>query len=165
MTLADVQFYDVVKWLHITAVVLAFGPTFAFGIYIAVTQAKHPRSIPAVLDAQTAVVRTMVTGGMILILLTGIYLVADGPFELGEVFVGAGILVLLVLFGLSHGFFVPNDRRTKELAERDIEASGAADPEFSDEYTTLSNRSARVGMLAGILVVLTIYMMTAKPFL
>jgi hypothetical protein len=163
MTIADVQFYEVIKWLHITSVIVAFGPTFAFGIYLAVTQQKNPRSVPAVLDAQTVVVRTMVTGGMVIALLSGIYLAADHSL-FSEVFVGVGIVAILVLLGLSHGFFVPHDRRIKELAERDIESSGPGDVEFSDEFTERSNRSARVGMLAGLIVVITVYFMTAQPF-
>jgi len=159
-----VQFYDVVVWLHVSAVVLAFGPTFAFGIYLAVTQQKHPRSIPAVLDAQTVVSRTMVTIGMVVVLASGLYLAAD-RWDFSEVFIGIGIVAILALFGLVHGFFLPNDRRTKELAERDIEASGPGDVKFSDEFTKRSNASARVGSLAGVIVILTIYFMAAKPFL
>ena len=163
MIVAEVEFYEVVKWLHISAVVLAFGPTFAFGIYLAVTQQKHPRSIPAVLEAQTLISRSMVTIGMVVILASGLYLVAD-RWEFSDVFVGVGIVAILVLFGLVHGFFVPNDRRTQELAERDIEASGPGDVEFSDEFTRRSNVSARVGMVAGLIVIVTIYFMTAQPF-
>ena len=158
-----VEFYDVVVWLHVSAVVLAFGPTFAFGIYLAVTQQKHPRSIPAVLEAQNIISRSMVTIGMIVVLASGIYLAADHSL-FSEVFVGFGILAILVLFGLVHGFFLPNDRRTKEIAERDIEASGPGDVEFSDEYAKRSNASARVGMLAGLIVILSIYFMAAQPF-
>jgi hypothetical protein len=160
---ADVQFYEVVKWLHISAVILAFGPTFAFGIYLAATQRNNPRSIPAVLEAQTAVVKTMVTAGMVVVLLTGIYLAADRSL-FSEVFVGVGIVAILVLFGLAHGFFVPNDRRTRELAERDIERSGSGDVEFSEEFARRSNLSDRVGMLAGLIVIITVYFMTAQPF-
>ena len=159
-----VEFYDVVVWLHVTAVVLAFGPTFAFGIYLAVTQAKHPRSIPAVLEAQNVISRSMVTIGMIVVLASGIYLAADSS-QFEEVFVAVGIVAILVLFGLVHGFFLPNDRRTKEIAERDIESSGPGDVEFSGEFTRRSNASARVGMIAGLIVILTIYFMAAKPFL
>ena len=42
-----VTFYNVVVWLHISSVVLAFGPTFAFGIYMALAQRKYPRALPA----------------------------------------------------------------------------------------------------------------------
>jgi hypothetical protein len=161
---AEVEFYDVVKWLHVSAVVVGFGPTFAFGVYLAVVGKNDPRSIPAVLKAQSVVVRTLVTIGMVVILASGIYLTAD-RWEFSEFFVAAGIVALLVLFGLAHGFFEPNDRRAREVAERDIEASGPGEVQFSDEFNSRSGRSATVGALAGLLVILTVYVMTAKPFL
>jgi hypothetical protein len=159
-----VQFYDVVVWLHVSAVVVALGPTFAFGIYLAVTQKNNPRSIPAVLEAQSVVVRSMVTIGMLIVLASGIYLAAD-RWNFGEVFIGVGIGAIIVLLALAHGFFEPNDRRTKELAERDIESSGPGEVEFSAEFEARSALSARVGALAGLIVILTIYFMAAKPFL
>ena len=30
-----VQFYDVVLWIHITAFLIAFGPTYGYGIFMA----------------------------------------------------------------------------------------------------------------------------------
>jgi Predicted integral membrane protein (DUF2269) len=159
-----VQFYDVVVWLHITAVVIAFGPTFAFGIYLATTGRNHPRSIPAVLEAQSVVNRTLVTLGGVVVLLSGLYLAADGDW-FDEVFVAVGIVAIIVLLGLVHGFLEPNDRRAKAVAQRDIEAAGAGEVRFSEEFRARSGRSARVGALAGLIVILTIYFMAAKPFL
>ena len=164
MTTFAVTFFDVVLWLHISAVVLAFGPTFAYGIYLATAGRNHPRSIPAILAAQNVINRSMVTLGMIVILATGIYLAAD-RWDFSDFFVGWGILALLVLFGLVHGFFLPNDRRAAELAERDINAAGTGEVRFSDEFDEVSGRSARIGPIAGLLVIVTIYVMAAKPFL
>jgi hypothetical protein len=164
VTVAEVQFYDVVVWLHVSAVVVGFGPTFAFGLYLAVTQKNNPRSIPAVIEAQSIVSRTMVTIGMLVILGSGIYLAADRSY-FDEVFVAVGIAAIIVLLALVYAFFEPNDRRTRELAQRDIEASGAGEVQFSDEYDARSGRSAGVGMIASLIVILTIYFMAAKPFL
>ena len=163
MIAAEVQFYDVIVWLHISAVVVGFGPTFAFGLYAVFTQKNHPRSVPAMLAAQNAVVKTMVTGGMFVILATGIYLAIDREL-FDEVFVGVGIAAILVLFGLAHGYFLPHDRRALELAERDIAASADGEVKFSDEFEAETAKSARMGPIAGLLVILTIYFMTAKPF-
>ncbi|MGH2951410.1 MAG: DUF2269 family protein [Solirubrobacterales bacterium] len=164
MTVAEVQFYDVIVWLHISAVVVGFGPTFAFGIYLAVTQKSNPRAIPTVIEAQSAVSRSLVTIGMLVILGSGIYLASD-RWEFSDAFVIVGMVAIVVLLTLVYGFFEPNDRRTKEIAERDIEASGPGEVKFSDEYEARSGRSAGVGMLAGLIVILTIYFMAAKPFL
>ena len=164
MTTLAVTFYDVVVWLHISAVVIAFGPTFAFGIYMALTAKNHPRSMPAALEAQNAVSFGMVTGGGIVVLLSGLYLAADGD-SFDEVFVGVGIVAILVLLGLTHGFFLPNDRRALAAAKRDIEAAGDGKVEFGEEFSRATAASAKVGPIAGLIVILTIYFMTAKPFL
>jgi small-conductance mechanosensitive channel len=159
-----VTFYDVVVWLHVSSVVIGFGATFAFGIYIALAIAKHPRSLPAVLEAQTAINRTMVTIGGVLILVTGIYLTAD-RWDFGYFFVTWGLIAIIVLLGLVHGYFLPHDRRALEAARRDIEASPGDQVEFGEEFNRNSAASARMGPIAGVIVILTIYVMTAKPFL
>ncbi len=165
MNTIAVTFYDVVVWLHISAVVLAFGATFAFGIYIALAQRKYPRAIPAVIEAQTMISRSMVTIGGIVILITGIYLTAD-VWSFGDFFVVWGMLAIIVLLGLVHGFFIPNDTRALRAAKRDIEAAGpTGDVELGAEFNELSGRSARMGPIAGLIVIITIYVMAAKPFL
>lgn len=159
-----VQFYDVVVWLHVSAVVVAFGPTFAYGIYIAMTVGKHPRSVPAVLEAQNAVNAGLVTIGGVVVLLSGLYLAADGD-SFDEVFVGVGIVSIIVLLGLVHGFFLPHDRRALAAARRDIEAARGTEVEFGEEFKRAQSASARMGPVAGLIVILTIYFMAAKPFL
>jgi hypothetical protein len=164
MTTLAVQFYDVIVWLHVTAVVIAFGPTFAFGIYLAMAASNHPRSIPAVIEAQNVVTRTMVTGGGVLVLLTGIYLAAD-RWDFGYFFVTWGLIAIVVLLALAHGFFLRHDRRALAAAKRDIEAAGTGEVEFGEEFNRESGASARMGPIAGLIVIVTIYVMAAKPFL
>ena len=118
-----VTFYDVVVWLHVSAVVVAFGPTFAFGIYLALAARKYPRAMPAVLESTITITRSMVTIGGVLILLTGVYLAAD-RWDFSEFFIAWGILAILVLLGLAHGFFIPHDSRALRAAKRDIDAAG-----------------------------------------
>ncbi len=160
-----VQFYDVVVWLHVSSVVVAFGATFAFGIYIALAARKHRRAIPAIIEAQTQINRSMVTIGGVLILITGIYLAAD-RWEFSEFFIAWGIIAIIVLLGLVHGFFIPNDTRALRAAKKDIEAAGpTGEVEFGREFNEHSMKSARMGPIAGLIVILTIYVMVAKPFL
>jgi len=60
---------------------------------------------------------------------------------------------------------MPRSKKIVELAERDIAASGDGPVELSAEYQALSKQLGQVGMFAGLVVILTIYVMTAKPFL
>jgi hypothetical protein len=152
--------YKIALFLHILAVVLAFGPTFGYGLFFSVVP-QFPRAAPALIAGVQKCNRYLVNPGMIVLLLAGIYLLADGPWETSDVFVSVGFLAILVLFGLQHGFFFPQTRRAQELAERDLKAGDT----LSDEFETVSERLGKVGSLAGMIVVVTIFFMTYKPFL
>lgn len=162
-----VTFYDVVLWVHITAVVLAFGPTFAYPVFLAVAERTDPRSLPVVgrgVIAWDAIGRIL----LVLILLAGIYLIADSPaWELSDFYVSWGILAVIILGALSGAYFTPKTKQLIEIAERDIAASAASggDVKLSAEFQALNGQIAKVGTAAGILILLTIYVMTTKPFL
>jgi uncharacterized membrane protein len=152
--------YKLALFLHILAVVLAFGPTFGYALFFSVTP-QYPRATPAILAGIQRIDRYLVNPGMIVLLLTGIYLLIDGPWETSDAFIGIGFLAILLLFGLQHGFFQPRVREAKALAERDLQSGD----ELSEEFMALSERISRVGTLAGLTVVVAIFFMVYKPFL
>jgi len=152
--------YKIALFLHILAVVLAFGPTFGYAFFFSVTP-QFPRATPAILAGVQKVDRYLVNPGMIVLLLAGIYLLADGDWETSEAFISVGFLAVIVLFGLQHAFFQPQTRKARELAERDLKAGAELGPEFM----TISERLSKVGSLAGLIVVVTVFFMTYKPFL
>ena len=162
MVAATVTFYSVVVFFHIAAVVIGFGPTFAYGAYIATAQREGGQAIPLIGRTIVFWDRTVNTAAMTLILLTGIYLASDGPYGTGSFFISWGFVAIVILFALTHAFFIPRTRRAVELAERDL---AAPDGKLSAEFEALSGQLAKVGIAAGLLVILTIYVMTAKPFL
>ena len=152
--------YKIALSLHILAVVLAFGPTFGYALFFSVAP-QYPRAAPAILAGVQRCDRYLVNPGMIVLLLAGIYLLADGPWDAGDAFISVGFLAIIVLFGLQHGFFQPQTRRAKELAERDLESG----EEFSEEFMRVTDRISKVGTLAGVIVIITIFFMAYKPFL
>jgi uncharacterized membrane protein len=152
--------YKTALFLHILAVVLAFGPTFGYAFFMSATP-QFPRATPAIFAGIEKIDRYLVTPGMVVLLLAGIYLLADGPWDASDAFVSTGFLAILVLFGLQHGFFRPQSRRARKLAERDLKSGD----DFSDEYMAVSQRLSKVGTLAGLIVVVTVFLMTYKPFL
>jgi Predicted integral membrane protein (DUF2269) len=161
---AEVQFYDVIVWLHVSSVVVGFGPTFAFGLYLALAGRKYPRSMPAILDAQCTISRTMVTIAALVILGSGIYLASD-RWEFSDFFVVAGLVAVIILLALVHLYLVPNEIRAREIAERDIEAAGSGEVKFSDEFDRRMRGSAIADPIAGLIIIVTIYFMATKPFL
>ena len=160
-----VQFYDVVVWLHITAAILAFGPTFGYAFFQAIAERTNPRAIPTVMQGIRTIDRFLVTPGVLVLVAAGIYLTVDGPWEFSDAFVAFGIAAAVILLILAHTFFAPTAGRLAEIAERDVAAAGGGEVELSEEYLALSKRSGGVGTFAGLLVIITVYFMAAKPFL
>jgi uncharacterized membrane protein len=152
--------YKIAVFLHILAVVLAFGPTFGYALFFSVAP-QFPRATPAILAGVQKCDRYLVNPGMIVILLAGIYLLVDGPWEAGDAFISIGFLAIFVLFGLQHAFFQPQTAKARELAERDLKSGDS----LSEEFDALSERIGKIGGLAGLIVVVTIFFMTYKPFL
>jgi uncharacterized membrane protein len=152
--------YKIAVFLHILAVVLAFGPTFGYALFFSVAP-QHPRATPAILAGVQKCDRYLVNPGMVVLLLAGIYLLIDGPWETSDAFISVGFLAIIILFGLQHAFFQPKVREAKELAERDLKAGDT----LSDEFAALGDRIGKVGSLAGLIVVVAIFFMTYKPFL
>ena len=152
--------YKIALFLHILAVVLAFGPTFGYALFFSVAP-QHPRATPAILAGVQKCDRYLVNPGMIVLLLAGIYLLVDGDWETSAAFISLGFVAIFVLFGLQHAFFQPQTAKARDLAERDLKSGDT----LSDEFEALGERIGKVGGLAGLIVVVTIFFMTYKPFL
>jgi hypothetical protein len=154
--------YKIALFLHILAVVLAFGPTFGYGILFSVLP-DHPRATPALLAGIQRIDRYLVTPGMVVVLLAGVYLMvaSDDAWDGSEAFITVGFIAILALFGLQHGFFRPQTAKAKALAERDLKAGDT----LSEEFEEISQRLGKVGPIAGLIVVVTIFFMSYKPFM
>lgn len=152
--------YKIALFLHVLAVVLAFGPTFGYALFFSVAP-QYPRATPAILAGVQKCDKYLVGPGMLVIIIAAFYLQIDGDWDAGEAFISVGFLAWALLLALQHAFFTPNVRKAKELAERDLKSGNV----LSDEFTALSERIGKVGSMAGLVVVITIFFMTYKPFL
>jgi len=152
--------YKIALFLHILAVVLAFGPTFAYALFSTVSQ-QYPRATPALLEGIHRTDRYLVTPGMVIVLLTGVYLLVDGDWGESEAFISVGFVAIFLLLGLQLTFFKPQASEARRIAERDLKTGD----ELSEEYLAISQRIGKVGSLAGLIVVVTIFFMAYKPFL
>lgn len=154
MLAAEVQFYDVVVFLHILAVVVAFGPTFAYGVFFATAGRTNPAALPTIGRAVVTWSQIATRLGIVVILITGLYLV-DDRWDFGDFFVAWGIIAALILFAMTQWHFIPTTQRLVEAAEAGRQ----------DEVAAIAGAQQRSGPIAGIIVILTLYVMTAKPFL
>lgn len=162
--LADVAFFDVVVFFHILAAVLAFGPTFAYVVFLGTAMSDGGRAVPTVGRAMLKWDSSIGAAASLVILGTGIYLACD-RWDFGDFFVGWGILAILVILGVVHGVLLPMTRKAVAVAERDIAATPSGDVTFSAEFNELNKKLGQIGTALGLLIILTIYFMTAKPFL
>ena len=159
--------YEVVLAIHVMAVVVAFGVTFAFPIMFAVGARQDASSLPLLHRIEYTIGRWLINPGLLLVLLAGIYLASDGN-HWSEFFVQWGLAAVVVIGGLLGAVMMPAAKRAEQLAERDL-ASGASGESaagaitMSDEYRAVTRRLATVGSLLSAIVLVTILFMVTKP--
>ena len=158
-----IYFYDVVLSIHIMAIVIAFGVTFAYPILFTYVTREHPRILPGLHGAQERIGKFLITPAATIALIAGFYLAGDRDY-MGKVWVIVPLIILIALLGRGGAVFAPNERRAHELAARDVAAAGPDGPvTLSPEYQALSGRIAKVGALSSVLVLVAIFFMAAKP--
>jgi hypothetical protein len=140
-----IVFYDVVLSIHVMAIVAAFGVWFAYPLLVVAGDAAAHR-------AQARVARMVVNPAGTLALLAGVYMASDRSYW-SEVWVSVPLVILIVLMGITGGYFAPRQERLAGLAE-----AGAG-----PEYVALATQVARVAFVAAALVVVAIFFMVAKP--
>ncbi len=156
------SFYEFVLAVHIMAVVVAFGVTFAYPIMFAVAGRHDPRSLPLMHRVEYTIERTLINGGLVLVLAAGIFLASDGH-HWSEFFVQWGLGAAIVIGGLVGSVMIPTAKRAEAVAERDLAGAGEGAIEMSAEYRALVRRLSSVGTLLSLLVLVTILFMVIKP--
>ncbi len=155
--------YEIVLAVHIMAVVVAFGVTFAYPIMFAVTARHGARSLPLVHRIEYTIERFLINPGLLLVLAAGIFLASDGH-HWSEFFVQWGLGAVIVIGAVLGAVMIPTAKRAEQVAERDIAAAAhGGDLEMSAEYQALARRLATVGSLLSVLVLITILFMATKP--
>ena len=157
--MAAITAYNISLWLHISAVVVGFGATFAEAIAFPVAMSLDKRHLPYVHKLGLAINQRMATPALVVILITGVYQAAEGDWDFGSFWISASFVIVIALGGLMGAYFIPTDRKLLAMAERDL----AAGEEMSEEYQAAARRIGAVGGLAGFLVILAIFLMVVKP--
>ena len=156
MTFA-VTFYDVSVWLHVSAVVVGFGATFAESITFPVAMKMDVRHLPYVHKLGITINQRLATPALALIIITGIYQTAD-RWEFSQFWISATFLIAIILGGLNGAYFIPRERRLLAQVERELAETG----EPSADYQRKARQLGMVGALAGLLVLLAIFFMVTK---
>ena len=164
MTLTAVSSYQLSLFVHVTAVVVGFGATFAEAVMFPVAMKLSVRHLPYMHRLQLAINTRLATPALVLVLATGMYQVADADLSLGDAWLSGAFAIVIVLGGLIGAYFIPEDRRLEAMVTRELAASGGeGEPALYDEYQRRARIEGIVGALAGLLVVVAIYLMIVKP--
>ena len=153
-----VTFYDISVFVHVSAVVVGFGATFAEAVMFPVAMKTGKQHLPYVHRLQLAINLRLATPALVLIIITGIYQTSD-RWEFSDSWISATFLIALILGGMNGAYFIPSDRRLAPMAERELAETG----DVSDEYLSQARRQGMIGALAGVLVLLAIFLMVTKP--
>jgi uncharacterized membrane protein len=151
-------FFDVVLSLHVMAVVIAFGTTFAYPAFMPWARKNQPTAMPVIHDMSDRLGKYVMSPAMVVVLVCGIYLASDADVW-SESWVSVPLVILIIIGGLGGMFFAPNERKLGQLARRDLEGGG----ELSAEYDDLFRRVAVGGFATMALVLVAIFFMVAKP--
>jgi hypothetical protein len=152
--------YEVVLAVHIMAVVVAFGVTFAYPIMFAVGARHDPRSLPLLHRVEYTIERMLINPGLLIVLLAGIYLASKGHYW-SDFFVQWGLAAVIVIGALVGAVMIPTAKRAEQLAARDVSAGAGGDGEMemSEEYRAAVRRLSVVGSGLSVLVLVTILFM------
>jgi hypothetical protein len=154
--------YEIVLAIHIMAVVVAFGVTFAYPIMFAVGARHGASSLPLLHRIEYTIERLLINPGLLVVLAAGIFLASDGH-HWSEFFVQWGLGVVVVIGGLVGAVMIPTAKRAEQIAERDIAGAAQGEIEMSAEYRALVRRLSTVGSLLSALVLITILLMVVQP--
>ena len=155
--------YEFSLFLHITAVMVGFGATFAESVMFPVAMRLNPRHLPYVHRLQLVLNQFFAVPALVVVLATGFYQVSEGNWEFGDLWLSATFAIVLVIAILNLAFFIPQDRRLGPMIEREIADAGDGEFAPSQEYQRGAMREGVAGTITGILLVIAVFLMIDKP--
>jgi hypothetical protein len=158
MTFAEIDAYSLSVFVHVSAVVVGFGATFAEAIMFPVAMKAGVRHLPYVHKLQLAINQRLATPALAIVILTGLYQTSE-RWEWDVAWINATFVIVLVIGGLLGGYFIPADRRLAAQAERELAETG----EVSEDYLKQARREGMVGALTGLLLIAAVFLMVTKP--
>lgn len=163
MLLEAVDVYDVSVAVHVMAAIVAFGPLFAFPLFIAVTERRDPLSLPVVLRAVNRTERAIVVPATAIVGFTGVYEAIDGPYSFDDdVWMTIGFVLYLLVFGALVLLVEPLRARAADEADQAFEAD-EDEVELSEAYHARMRLPNALMPAIGIVILFVVYLMEVKP--
>ena len=161
MPLLAATAYDYSLALHITAVVVGFGTTFAESIVFPVAMKMDKRHLPYVHRLQRVINTWFALPALVVVLATGFFQVSDRDWDLGDAWLSISLALVALIAVVNVAYFIPEDRKLEPMVARDLGPAG--DGELSDEYQSRARREGVLGALTGVALIVIIFLMVTKP--
>ena len=148
------------------AAIVAFGPLFAFPLFISITERRDLLSLPVVLRAVNRTERTIVVPAGALLGFTGVYQAIDGPFAFdNDEWMTIGFVLYLLVFGVLVLVVEPMRAQAAEEADRLLTEADHDDLELalSDAYHAKMRLPNMLMPAIGIVLLFVVYLMEVKP--
>ena len=148
------------------AAIVAFGPLFAFPLFISVTERRDRLSLPVVLRAVNRTERAIVIPAGALVGFTGVYLAIDGPFTFDDdMWMTIGFALYLLVFGLLVLLVEPLRGQAADEADKVLAEADHDDHELplSEAYRAKMRLPNVLMPAVGIVILFVVYLMEVKP--
>jgi len=158
--------YDFSVFLHVTAVVVGFGSTFAESVMFPVAMKTSARHLPYLHRVQLVLNQFFAIPAVLVVLATGIYQMEEGAWDYSDVWVSASMIILGLIAAINVFFFIPTDRRLLPIIEQAVASAGDRELQLADlpeDYQRKGRLEGILGAVVGILLVVAIFLMTTKP--
>ena len=155
--------YEISVFVHVTAVMVGFGATFAESIMFPVAMKAGVRHLPYVHRLQLTINQFFAVPALVIVIATGLYQMAEGNWEYGDLWVSGTLTIVVIIGVLLLAYFIPADRRLLPMVEKEIADAGSGEVKLSDDYQRAARNEGIAGTVTGILLVVAIFLMVTKP--
>ena len=148
------------------AAIVAFGPLFAFPLFISVTERRDRLSLPVVLRAVNRTERAIVVPATAVVGFTGVYEAIDGPYSFDDdLWMSIGFILYLVVFALVVFLIEPQRARAADEADRALEEADEEDDdlELTEQYRARMRLPNALMPAIWIVILFIVYLMEVKP--
>lgn len=158
-----VSSYELSVFVHITAVMVGFGATFAESVMFPVAIKMNPRNLPYVHRLQLVINQFFAAPALAIVVITGLYQMAEGNWEYGEIWVSGTLTIVVIIGVMLLAYFIPADRRLLPMIEKQVADAGPGEVKPSEEYLRATRNTGIAGSIVGVLLVIAVFLMVAKP--
>jgi uncharacterized membrane protein len=158
MSIALIDVYNVVLFVHVLAVVVGFGVIFTYPLLDAYARRTHVVDLVALHRFQVFLTSRLIQPALLVILVAGIYLATD-RWSLGDPWISATFAILIVIGGLAGAVIGPTEKKLLALAQRELQEGQAPSAAYEREAIKL----ARFGGLTALLIAVAVFLMVTKP--